>query len=61
MRAQLKQLKTNRRAAGARGDLEHIDAVFLREMGLNAEDFRDAFEGRRKSVLFTPFRDSPKR
>ncbi len=40
-----------------RPELEHIDAVFLRQMGLNPEDFRDAASGRRTSVLFVPFRD----
>jgi hypothetical protein len=40
-------------------DLEHIDGGRLREMGLNPEDFRDAADGRRTSLLFRPFRDAP--
>jgi len=45
-----------RRAQRARPELTHVDAQVLRRMGLNPDDFRDAFEGRRISVLFTPFR-----
>lgn len=45
-----------RRSARTRLDLTHLDAAVLRQMGLNPDDFRDAFEGRRGSVLFTPFR-----
>jgi hypothetical protein len=37
-------------------ELAHIDANLLRAMGLNPDDFRDAFEGRNSSALFTPFR-----
>jgi hypothetical protein len=40
-----------------RPHLEHIDAVFLREMGLNPDDFRDDIDRHRNSLLFTPFRD----
>ena len=40
--------------------ISHYDAHVLRQLGLNPDDFRDAFEGRRTSVLFTPFRH-PKR
>lgn len=40
----------------ARFELSHIDAHLLRDMGLNPDDFRDAAEGRRSSLLFTPFR-----
>ena len=54
----MKRSNPVRRPEHGRPDLEHIDAVKLREMGLNPEDFRDAFEGRRKSVLFTPFRNA---
>lgn len=47
----------NRRAERrARFDLSHIDPRLLRDMGLNPDDFRDAAEGRRSSLLFTPFR-----
>ena len=45
-----------RRAAQGRLELSRLDAAVLRRMGLNADDFRDAFEGRQRSVLFTPFR-----
>ena len=40
--------------------ISHYDAHVLRQLGLNPDDFRDAFEGRRSSVLFNPFRH-PKR
>lgn len=51
--------KSKKRGAGRldRRELSQIDARFLRDMGLNPDDFRDAFEGRRSSLLFTPFRD----
>jgi hypothetical protein len=39
-----------------RAELSHVDAHVLRTMGLNPDDFRDALEGRRGSLLFTPFR-----
>jgi uncharacterized protein YjiS (DUF1127 family) len=45
----------------ARRELSQLDAHLLRDMGLNPDDFRDVFEGRRTSVLFTPFRDPGKR
>jgi hypothetical protein len=45
-----------RRLRRARLDLTHLDAQVLRQMGLNPDDFVDAFEGRQSSVLFTPFR-----
>jgi hypothetical protein len=57
----LKRLRQIGPPKHGRPDLEHIDAVHLREMGLNPEDFHDAFAGRRKSLLFTPFRDAPKK
>ena len=41
----------------ARRELSHLDAHLLRDMGMNPDDFRDALEGRRSSVLFKPFRD----
>ena len=34
----------------------HLSPHLLRDMGLNPDDFRDAFAGRGKSVLFMPFR-----
>ena len=40
----------------AKSDLSHIDAHLLRMVGLNPDDFRDAAEGRRRSLLCTPFR-----
>jgi len=50
-------LTTKKRAhRDARADLSHIDAHLLRMMGLNPDDFRDAAEGRRSSLLFDPFR-----
>jgi hypothetical protein len=55
----LRLLQLHRCAKPGRADLEHLDALWLREMGLNPEDFRDAFGGRSRSVLFTPFRDCP--
>jgi uncharacterized protein YjiS (DUF1127 family) len=45
-----------RRQRRSRLDLTHLDTQVLRQMGLNPDDFRDAFEGRQSSVLFTPFR-----
>ena len=36
--------------------LSRMDAAVLRRIGLNPDDFRDALEGRQRSVLFTPFR-----
>ena len=45
-----------RRLRRSQLNLTHLDAQVLRQMGLNPDDFRDAFEGRRSSVLFTPFR-----
>ena len=40
----------------SRIDLSHIDAHLLRMVGLNPDDFRDAAEGRRTSLLCKPFR-----
>ncbi|MEP7241973.1 MAG: hypothetical protein ABI697_13900 [Devosia sp.] len=57
----MKTRNIRHRPARGRADLEHIDATMLREIGLNAEDFRDAQEGRSVSALFTPFRDLKKR
>ena len=37
-------------------ELTHLDTQVLRQMGFNPDDFRDAFEGRRSSLLFAPFR-----
>jgi len=45
-----------RRQRRSQPNLTHLDAQVLRQMGLNPDDFRDALEGRRSSVLFTPFR-----
>ena len=42
-------------------ELSQLDAHKLRDIGLNPDDFHDAFEGRRTSLLFTPFRDPDKR
>jgi uncharacterized protein YjiS (DUF1127 family) len=36
--------------------LSTLDAHLLRDIGLTQEDVRDAFEGRRSSVLFEPVR-----
>jgi uncharacterized protein YjiS (DUF1127 family) len=33
-----------------------LDEHLLRDIGLNPQDFRDAFENRRSSLLFTPYR-----
>ena len=45
-----------RRQRRSQPNLTHLDAQVLRQMGLNPDDFRDALEGRRSSVVFTPFR-----
>ncbi|MEO8758838.1 MAG: DUF1127 domain-containing protein [Devosia sp.] len=45
----------SRLPVAARRELSHLDAHLLRDMGFNP-DFRDAFEGRRSSLLFQPFR-----
>ena len=50
------RLKKHLARRQAKFDLSHLDAHLLRDMGLNPDDFRDAFEGRRSSLLFTPFR-----
>ncbi|MBI4921739.1 MAG: DUF1127 domain-containing protein [Devosia nanyangense] len=48
---------TRRRAQRrTRHELSQLDAHLLRDMGFNPDDFRDAFDGRRTSLLFTPFR-----
>lgn len=44
-----------------RRELSRLDAHMLRDMGLNPDDFRDAFEGRHTSLLFNPFRDGNRR
>ena len=54
------ELHTNTKRRDANLVISHYDAHVLRQLGLNPDDFRDAFEGRRTSVLFTPFRH-PKR
>jgi uncharacterized protein YjiS (DUF1127 family) len=36
--------------------LSQLDEHMLRDIGLNPQDFHDAFENRRSSLLFTPFR-----
>ena len=41
-------------------ELTHLDSHLLRDMGLNPDDFRDAFDGRRSSLLFEPFRNPRK-
>ena len=58
---ELKRLFAPRRPKHGRPPLDHIDAVFLREMGLNPDDFRDDIDRHRSSLLFTPFRDYTKR
>ena len=54
---------TSKRGSGrdAQRELSQLDTHWLRNIGLNPDDFRDAFEGRRSSLLFTPFRDAGKR
>jgi len=37
-------------------ELSHLDAHLLRDIDLNPDDFRDAADGRGKSLLFQPFR-----
>lgn len=49
-------LKRRRAACHERHGASEVDARLLRQMGLNPEDFSDALEGRRSSVLFSPFR-----
>jgi hypothetical protein len=48
--------KSPRIPAAARRELVHMDTRMLLDMGLNPDDFRDAFDGRRSSLLFHPFR-----
>ena len=48
--------KDPRIPAAARHELSHLDVRLLRDMGFNPDDFRDSFEGRRSSLLFSPFR-----
>jgi uncharacterized protein YjiS (DUF1127 family) len=48
--------KARRARRIAEFELSHLDAHLLRDMGLNPDDFRDAFAGRGRSVLFMPFR-----
>ena len=57
----MKRLFAPRRPKHGRPPLDHIDAVFLREMGLNPDDFRDDIDRHRSSLLFVPFRDYTKR
>ena len=45
-----------RRPGRAKPHVDPTDAQTLRRVGLNPDDFVDAFEGRQSSVLFTPFR-----
>ena len=56
----MKRFFPPRRPKHGRPQLDHIDAVFLREMGLNPDDFCDA-ENRWHTLLFTPFREPRKR
>jgi hypothetical protein len=53
----------SRRGTGRKPDpaLSQLDAHMLRDIGLNPDDFSDAFEGRRTSLLFTPFRNPRQR
>ena len=53
--------KKRRANRGPTEQLTHRDAHMLRDIGLNPDDFRDAFEGRNSSLLFEPFRDTTKR
>ncbi|MEO6396572.1 MAG: DUF1127 domain-containing protein [Devosia sp.] len=46
--------RRERRAAFER--LSELDPHLLRDIGLTPKDLRDAFEGRRSSVLFEPVR-----
>lgn len=45
-----------RQAQRARLHVTEAEAQTLRRMGLNPDDFREAFEARQNSLLFTPFR-----
>lgn len=45
-----------RQAQRARLHVTEAEAQTLRRMGLNPDDFREAFEARQSSLLFTPFR-----
>jgi hypothetical protein len=45
-----------RRAQRAKLHVTPAEAQTLRRMGLNPDDFRDAFDERQNSLLFTPFR-----
>ena len=44
-----------RRAQRSKLHVTQAEAQTLRRMGLNADDFRDAFD-ERQNLLFTPFR-----
>ena len=57
----MKRFFPPRPAKHGRPDLEHIDAVYLREMGLNPDDFHEPRKRRWDSLLFAPFRDFRKR
>jgi uncharacterized protein YjiS (DUF1127 family) len=53
--------KKRRMDRQAHRELSQLDAHMLRDMGLNPDDFRDAIEGRRSSLLFHPFRNPNRR
>ncbi|HWA18884.1 MAG TPA: DUF1127 domain-containing protein [Devosia sp.] len=50
-------LAKRRRRKRAIQQISTLDEHLLRDIGLNPQDFRDAFENRRSSLLFTPFRE----
>lgn len=37
-------------------EISMLDEHLLRDIGLNPQDLRDAFENRRSSMLFSPYR-----
>lgn len=49
-------LSRKRERKRAYEQLSRLDAHLLRDMGINPDDVRDAFEGRRSSLLFEPIR-----
>ncbi|MEQ1899629.1 MAG: DUF1127 domain-containing protein [Devosia sp.] len=49
-------LSRRRQRKRAYEELSRLDAHLLRDMGINPDDVRDAFEGRRSSLLFEPIR-----
>jgi uncharacterized protein YjiS (DUF1127 family) len=56
--ASLRKRRSRKRAIQ---QISALDEHLLRDIGLNPQDFRDAFENRRSSLLFVPFRTPDER